>query len=131
MSAELAARAAILSALSGDAALAGLINQISEGDPVKASTPWLMLGDGASSGWGARGVDGVTLRQPIQLLLRGDDLSAVTGIVDRVDMVMRALPGDLGGWRLTSLRFERSRIARTRNEWRATIDYALRLARLI
>lgn len=130
MSAELAARAAILSALTQDATLAGLVNQISEGEPLKASPPWLMLGDGAALGWGARGVDGVTLRQPIQLLLEGDALSAVTLIVDRVDAVMRGLPAELDGWRLTSLRFERSRIARTRNAWRANIDYALRLARL-
>jgi len=130
MSAELAARSAILSALSGDATLASLVNQVSDGEPVKASPPWLMLGDAAALGWGARGVDGVTLRQPIQLLLRGDDLAAVTAIIDRVEMAMRTLPAQLNEWRLTGLRFERSRISRARNEWRVSIDYALRLARL-
>lgn len=131
MSGELVARAAILDALAGDATLLALVNQISDGAPVKASPPWLLVGDPVAIGWGARGVDGLTLRQPLQLVLRGDDLSAVTAILDRIDAVLRVLPGDLGDWRITSLAFERSRIGRTSAEWRANIDYALRLARLV
>lgn len=130
MSAELAARAAILAALAGDAELGALVNQISDGEPVKASTPWLMIGEAAALGWGARGVDGVALRQTMMLTARGDDLGAVTTILARVDAVLANIDGALGDWRLTSLRFERSRISRSRGEWRATIDYALRLARL-
>ncbi len=79
MSAELAARAAIVAALGGDEALAGLVNQIADGEPVKASPPWLLVGAATATGWGARGVDGVTLRQTLELNLRGDQLSAVTG----------------------------------------------------
>jgi hypothetical protein len=131
MSAELAARAAMLAALSGDAALAALVNQISDGEPLKASAPWLLIGDAVSTGWGARGVDGVTLRQPIQLVLRGDDLTAVTAILDRIDAALRGITNAAGAWRITSLRFERSRISRNRAEWRATMDYALRLVRLV
>jgi len=130
MSAELAARAAILAALEGDSQLGGLVNQISDGEPVKASPPWLMIGETAALGWGARGVDGVALRQPISLVLRGDDLGAVTAILARIDVVLGSMDGDLGVWRVTSLRFERSRISRSRADWRATIDYAIRLARL-
>jgi hypothetical protein len=131
MSAELAARAAVLAALSDDVGLAGLVNQICDGDPVKASAPWLLVGDSVSTGWGARGVEGVTLRQPIQLVLRGDDLGAVTAILDRVDVVLRGMADEAGDWRITSLRFERSRISRGRAEWRATMDYGLRLVRLV
>ncbi len=113
MSAELAARAAIVAALGGDEALAGLVNQISDGEPVKASPPWLLVGAAVATGWGARGVDGATLRQTLELSLRGDQLSAVTAILDRVDDVLRGMDDDLGDWRVTSLRFERSRIRRS------------------
>ena len=130
MSAELAARAAILAALSGDDTLAELVNQIADGEPVKASPPWLLVGASAGTGWGARGVDGVTLRQTLELTLRGDQLSAVTTILERIDAVLRAMDGELGDWRVTSLRFERSRIRRSGTEWRAGADYVLRMARL-
>jgi hypothetical protein len=130
MSGELAVRAAILAALQDDLPLAGLVNQVSDGEPVKASAPWLLVGDAITTGWGARGVDGLTLHQPIQLVLRGDDLARVMAILERVDTVLAAIDGDLGEWRITSLRFERSRIVRGRTEWRAGIDYAVRAARI-
>jgi hypothetical protein len=128
---DLAARAAILAALSADTQLLALVNQISDGEPVKASPPWLRIDDATCLGWGARGVEGVTLRQPILLMLRGDQLGAVTAILDRVDTVLRAMPDAADGWRITSLAFERSQIARSRNEWRATLIYSIRLARLV
>jgi hypothetical protein len=131
MSADLLARAAIVAALKDDATLAGLVNQIADGQPVKASPPWLLVGGAVASGWGAMGVDGVTLRQTIELVLRGDQLSAVTAILDRVDQLLRGMDGDLGDWRMTSLRFDRSRIRRNGTEWRAAVDYAVRLARLV
>lgn len=130
MSGAILVRSAVLAALRGDEMLAGLVNQVSDGAPIKASAPWLLLGDPAIAGWGARGVDGLSLRQPIQIMLRGDDLARVTAILDRVDAALAAIDGDLGAWRITSLRFERSRIARSRTEWRAAVDYAVRAARL-
>ncbi len=108
----------------------GLVNQIADGEPVKASPPWLLVGGATASGWGARGVDGVTLRQTIELALRGDQLSAVTAILDRVDELLRGMDGDLGDWRMTNLSFDRSRIRRSGTEWRAASDYSIRLARL-
>jgi hypothetical protein len=131
MSADLLARAAIVGALKADATLMGLVNQIADGEPVKASPPWLLVGSALASGWGARGVDGMTLKQTIELALRGDQLSAVTAILDRVDAVMRGMDGELGDWRMTSLRFDRSRIRRNGTEWRAAVDYSVRLARLM
>ncbi|MBT2186858.1 DUF3168 domain-containing protein [Sphingobium nicotianae] len=130
MSGELAVRGAILSALRGDAALMAMVNQVSDGEPVKASAPWLMLGDAMASGWGARGVDGLALRQTLLLVLRGDELGRVADILTRVDDALTGIDSALGDWRLTSLRFERSRIVRSRTEWRASIDYAVRMARL-
>ncbi|MBO9580737.1 MAG: DUF3168 domain-containing protein [Sphingobium sp.] len=131
MSAELAARGAILAVLQGDAVLADLVNQIADGEPVKASPPWLLVGDATTSGWGARGVRGVTMRQTIELTLRGDQLSAVTAILDRTDELLRSMDGDLGAWRITHLAFERSRIRRNGTEWRAAADYSIRMARTL
>lgn len=131
MSAALAARAAILATLQGDAALGGLINQIADGEPVKASPPWLMVGAGQATGWGARGLEGVTLRQAIELVVRGDQLEAVADILERVDELLRSMDDNLGDWRVTYLAPDRARVRRVATEWRASVDYSLRLVRLI
>ncbi|HEY1125941.1 MAG TPA: DUF3168 domain-containing protein [Sphingobium sp.] len=130
MSAELAARAAILAVLRDDVDLAALVNQVADGEPVKASPPWLLVGGAEARGWGARGVDGVTLRQTIELTSRGAQRAAVTAILDRVDQLLRSMDGNLGDWRVTHLAFERSRIRRSGTEWRAAADWSIRMARL-
>jgi len=123
-------RGAIHAALSGDAALAALVQQVSEGAPLKASTPWLQLDDAQATGWGARGVDGLTLRQPIRLTVRGDDRARVEAVVARVEACLAAMADDAGDWRIIDLRCERARIVRGRTDWRVTLDYAVRAARL-
>lgn len=131
MSAQMIARAAMLAALRGDATLGGLVNQIADGEPVKASAPWLMLGQGQATGWGARGVEGVTVRQTVELTVRGDQAAVVETILARVGTVLGAMDGALGDWRMTNLRLERARIRRTQAEWHAAADYAARLVRLV
>jgi hypothetical protein len=131
MSGELAVRSAMLAALRGDAILSTLVNQLSDGVPDKASAPWLMLGESTASGWGARSVEGLSLRQSLLLVLRGDDIARVMAIIERVDAALAATELDLGDWRITSLRFERSRILRSRTEWRVSADYAVRAAKVL
>lgn len=128
---DLQLRAALLAALRGDATLASLVNHVSDGEPLKASPPWLMLGEATTTRWGARGVDGLNMRQPIQLALRGDDTAPVLAILARIDAVLTGLDDTQGAWRITGMRLERSRIARGRTDWRASADYAVRAVRLI
>lgn len=131
MSGEMIARAAVIAALRGDEALSALVNSIDDGEPAKASVPWLRIGEASTTGWGARGVEGIALRLTLQLAVRGDEEAAVGAIIDRMGAVLAELPADLDeGWRITSLRRERARLSRRHNEWRATGDLMLRLARL-
>lgn len=129
MSAEISAREAIRATLDADAALRARVNQVSDGEPVKASGPWLMLGEGSASGFGARGVNGVALRVPVILALRGDAPGEVGAILDALDTAMAAVPEVVGGWKITVLRFERSRLRRDKAGWRIVTDYMLRLVR--
>jgi len=130
MSGAVVVRGAIHAALSGDAGLAALVQQVSDGAPLKASAPWLHLDDSAAAGWGARGVDGIALRQPIRLILRGDDGARAEAVVARVEAVLAGMASDVGGWRITSLRLEQARLVHGRTGWRVTLNYAVRAARL-
>ncbi len=131
MSAEIQAREAIRAALTESVTLSALVNQISDGDPAKASSPWLMLGEGSASGFGARGVEGVALRVPVILTLRGDAPGDVDAVLDALGAAMRTVPDMIGDWKVTALRFERSRLRRDKAGWRVVSDYALRLVRAI
>ncbi len=131
MSGATALRGAMLAALRTDGALAALVNQVSDGLPVTASPPWLLVGDPVATGWGARGIEGVALRLPLLVTVRGDGSGQIAQILDAVAAALAALDGELvDGWRITDLRCERSRIVRGRTEWRASADYAVRAARL-
>lgn len=123
-------RGALHAVLSGDAALAALVQQVSDGSPPKASAPWLQLDEAQATGWGARGVDGLTLRQPVRLTMRGDDPARLDAIIARVEACLADMTDDVGDWRITDLRCERVRIVRGRADWRVTLDYAVRAARL-
>ncbi|MBB5987297.1 tail completion protein gp17 [Sphingobium lignivorans] len=130
MSGAVAVRGAILAALRDDAALMALVNLVADGERMKASPPWLLVGDPAGTGWGARGVDGLALRQPLLLTVRSDDSVRMTSAIERIDSVLRAMEGDLGTWRITALNRARTSIAHGRTAWRASLDYAVRIARL-
>ncbi len=130
MNAELSVREAIRETLEADGALRARVNQISDGEPVKASGPWLMLGEGSGTGFGARGVSGVALRVPVILTLRGDTPEDTSAILAALDTAMQAVPDEVNGWKITVLRFERSRLRRDKTGWRIVTDYALRLVRL-
>jgi hypothetical protein len=127
MSAEIQTREAIRLVLEASATLRARVNQISDGDPAKASSPWLILGEGSASGFGALGVDGVALRVPVILTLRGDAPGDVDAVLDAVDVAMRTVPDMIGDWKVTVMRFERSRLRRDKAGWRIVSDYALRL----
>lgn len=131
MSAEMQAREAIRATLTESVTLRALVNQISDGDPAKASSPWLMLGEGSAIGFGARGVDGVALRVPVILTFRGDAPGDVDAVLDALGAAMRTVPDMIGDWKVTVMRFERSRLRRDKAGWRIVSDYALRLVRAI
>ena len=131
MSGDMLVRAAVLTALRGDGDLAALVNSIDDGEPVKASAPWLRVTEINATSWGARGVDGMTVRLAILIATRGDEAALASDLLARVDGLLGAAPSALAeGWRITSLRRERTRVARRQNEWRASADYSIRIARL-
>lgn len=131
MSAEMQAREAIRATLTESVTLRALVHQISDGDPAKASSPWLMLDEGSAIGFGARGVDGVALRVPVILTFRGDAPGDVDAVLDALGAAMRTVPDMIGDWKVTVMRFERSRLRRDKAGWRIVSDYALRLVRAI
>lgn len=132
MSAEVAVRASVIAALRGDAALMAGINALYDGEPVRATMPYAMVGECIGADWGGKDVEGRELRLTVSLLDGGEAPDALAGRIARVDaMIGMAAPAD--GWRIVTARLARSRIARVNRQpmsgWQAVLDYRVRAVR--
>ena len=130
MSADVKVRAAVIAALKEDAALMGSLNGLFDGQPVRASVPYAVVGECIASDWGAKGVDGRELRLTIGLHDAGETPGRLAVPLERIDAVMQLL--ELAdGWRIVGARLIRSRVVKGRDKdaWQAVVAFRLRVIR--
>jgi len=132
MSAEVAVRAAVIAALRGDAELMGELNGVFDGTPVRASTPYAVVGECIAGDWGAKGLEGRELRLTVGLHDAGETPGRLAVLLGRTETVMQAVDAGGSGWRIVGVRLVRSRLAkgREKDQWQAVVDYRLRVVRL-
>lgn len=136
MSAEVAARAAMIAALKADGALMDGLNGLFDGDPGRASVPYAFIDACIGADWGGKAMDGREVRLSLALRVGDEAASRLGGMIARVDAAMAGL-GVQDGWRIVTARLARSRVARDGGRdggrapagWRAVIDYRLRMVR--
>ncbi|WP_420146073.1 tail completion protein gp17 [Sphingobium sp.] len=137
MSGEAAARAAVIAALRGDAALMEQANALFDGEPGRAAAPYGFVGEAIGAEWGGKGLDGREVRLTIGLRVGDEATARIAAMMARVDAVM-AMLSDQDGWRpgewqIVTARLIRSRMMRdapgSPTGWRAIVDYRLRMVR--
>ncbi|WP_097091127.1 DUF3168 domain-containing protein [Novosphingobium sp. Chol11] len=130
MSAEVTVRAAVIAALKEDAALMGGLNGLFDGQPVRASVPYAVVGECIASDWGAKDVDGRELRLTIGLHDAGETPGRLAALLERIDAVMQLLEF-AEAWRIVAVRLIRSRVVKGRDKdnWQAVVDYRVRVVR--
>lgn len=126
MSAGAAVQAAAMVALAAEPALAGV--PLFDAPPPRAGPPAIMVDEPVLADWGAKGWTG---REAV-LTVRARDaaerparLREVAGGIEAA--LMRIAPAD--GWTLAGVRLLRSRIARVKDEWVATVEARVRVYR--
>ncbi len=133
MSAELAVRGAVLSALKSDAELMDRLNGLFEFAPARASPPYAVLGECLGSDWGAKDVEGRELRLTISLHDAGETPGRLAPAMARIDPAVRGVADAGEGWRVVTARLVRSRVARVggreQSGWQAVMEYRLRAVR--
>lgn len=133
MSAEAAARAAVIAGLRADGALMAGLNGLFDGEPGRASMPYGHVGECIGADWGGKGLDGREVRLTIGLRAADETPARLAAMMARVDAVLAAVP-DADGWRTVTARLIRSRLMRDEPRapggWRAMIDYRLRMVRV-
>ncbi|KFG89428.1 hypothetical protein BV98_002812 [Sphingobium herbicidovorans NBRC 16415] len=130
MSAEVTVRAAAIAALREDTVLMDGLNGLFDGQPVRASVPYAVVGECLASDWGGKGLDGRELRLSISLHDAGETPGRLAMLLGRIEPVVQAADGG-EGWRIVGVRLIRSRLvkARDRDGWQAVVDYRLRVVR--
>lgn len=124
MSAESVLQAAVLLKLR---AVAGL-NGVYAGPPVRATPPFVELGELIAVDWGAKDRAGRELRLLVTLRDAGETAVRLATLTGNVGAAIEALPRDLTGWRVASVLLARSRSWGTSpGQWSASMDYRIRM----
>lgn len=115
--AEQAVRARALALLSQDDALMACVHDVFDGQPPRASAPYVAVGAAEGSDWGTKDRPGREVRLTLTLVGVGsapDDRAAA-----RVEAAVDALRGAAGGWSVVGARIVRTRFAFARDGgWR-------------
>lgn len=132
MSGTIMLRREIIAALRADAPLMALVNSVEDGGAPRQSPPSLRLGELFGTEWGARGVEGISVRVPLTLIDRADAADRIAAAADRIGVAMASLPEEADGWRIGAVLLERQRsIAAPGGQWSLLIDYRARLSRAV
>ena len=127
MSFEAELQEAVLAALAAEPAIAGQANGVFLERPVRAPTPYLVLGEMLSADWSAKDIVGREVRLVIRIVDVGESWSRAVLLQGAASAAIEALPRDLGGWRLGSVVMLRARTVRDgASGWLGTVEYRLR-----
>lgn len=126
MSASAALTAAAKAAMSGIAGLNGGY----DGPPLTASLPYAMIETGPESDWSWKGGAGRELRLAAAIRDAGERPDRLRILMDAVETALAGIDGEIGGWRVVSCLFVRSRVAKAGREWAGLVEYRVRMVRL-
>ena len=125
---EIALRAALLTWLAADPALADELNAVAEEAPSRVSPPWLAVAASASTDWSCKTVAGREVRIALELHCRGDTPDAAAGLASTIEARIESLPRIQPDFHIATIQFLRAR-AEQRGESRRAIllEYRFRL----
>lgn len=125
-----AVQAALLSAVSAAPELAALTG-IYDGPPPRAAFPYASFSSTAASDWSTKTEQGRELRLAITLWDDGERAARLLQLAAALEQVVAGLPSQLDGWRIVSLAFARTFIARDpQGPWAGLVEHRIRLIKL-
>jgi hypothetical protein len=121
-------QSAIVTALQAHPALAATLTGIYDGPPPRAAYPYISVADGLVNDWSTKSETGREIRMAVTVWDDGEMASRLHDLMAHAEDAIAALPSDLGGWRVASLVFLRSLVARDpQGPWAGLIEYRVRL----
>lgn len=121
-------RAALITWLDTDPALAAELNIVTEETPVRAHAPWLGIAASQSADWSMKDRKGREVRIALELHCRGDDPATAASLMGMIESRIEALPASQSGLVIVNVLFMRSRAEQRANNTRAIlIEYRFRI----
>lgn len=121
-------QSAMVTALQAHPALANTLTGVYDGPPPQAVFPYISVTDGVVSDWSTKTETGREIRVAVKLWDDGEAATRVHDLIGHIEDAIDALPRDLSGWRVVSLVFLRSLIARDpQGPWAGLVEYRVRL----
>jgi hypothetical protein len=112
-----------------------------EGQPLQAAFPYAVAETGPEADWSHKSGQGRDIRLAIILYDKGERPGRLRTLAAEAEEALSALGGDMGGWRLVTMPFLRSRLVRdvrgaeqkggaaSGQGWTAMIEYRARMLR--
>ena len=123
-----AVQAALVAVISGNVPLMAEVTGIYDGPPPRAAFPYLIISGGGSSDWSTKTARGRELRVALTLWDDGQAAARLHRLMTLVEDAVAVLPRDLPGWRVASVAFVRSLVARdAAGPWAGLIEFRVRI----
>lgn len=131
MSFETALQAALLAALAAEPTIAAHANGVFVERPVRATPPWIELGELLAVDWSTKDARGRELRIAVTVRDLAESPTRLLDLLDAAGAAIEALPREVGGWRLGAAVFLRSRTLREPGgQWLGVTEWRLRAAEI-
>jgi Protein of unknown function (DUF3168) len=120
-------QAAAVAALAARPGL-GELTGIYDGPPPRAAFPYVSISGGATSDWSTKTATGRELRFALTIWDDGEEALRLHMLMAEAEAAVASVPRDLPGWRVASLVFARSLIARDpAGPWVGLIEHRVRM----
>ncbi len=98
------------------------------GPPLQAAFPHALVDAGLETDWSHKSGKGRELRLAVTIREAGERPERLQSLCDAAEAALEALPRDIGGWRVATFLFLRSRTFREpKGAWAAVIEYRARM----
>lgn len=126
--AVMAVQAAAMAAMRAHAPLADAVSGIFDGPPPGACFPYVAMADSPCADWSWKGGRGREIRLAVSVWDAEARSARLQGLMREVEAAIEAMPAALEGWRVVTLDFLRSRVARDRDgPWSGMVEYRVRV----
>lgn len=121
-------QSALVAALEAHPAIAAAYCGVFDGPEPRAAFPYISVTEGVVTDWSTKTATGREFRMALTVWDEGDEAARLHDLIGHAEDAVAALPSNLPGWRVASIAFVRSFVARdAAGPWAGLVEYRLRV----
>lgn len=124
----MAVQAAVAEALRSSVPVMAAVSGVYDGPPPRAAFPYIAISDGSGSDWSTKTAPGREIRAALTVWDDGEEPARLYALMHDVEQAVAGIERDLDGWRVASVAFVRSFIARDpAGPWAGLVEHRIRV----